>query len=204
MPRTKPAMPPPIIQSSTFRFTILLATSFLAILLAGCEKISSVSDKPMPAGLRETAPTTLRGKLFRTWGGDNFEVGQKQQLHYFLLIGVDCPEPGQPFFDEACDCLINTCSDREIEMDVLRYDEFKREIGHAWVTNDDGVRVNLAIDLLSKGLGWYDHNEFEGSDRYREIMESAREKKLGLWSQPNPTPPWEHWKNTQDAARGKK
>ena len=197
-------MPPPNIQNSTFRFTILLATSFLAILLAGCEKISSVSDKPMPAGLREIVPTTLRGKLFRTWGGDNFEAGQKQQLHYFLLIGVDCPEPGQPFFDEACDCLISTCSDHEIEMDVLRYDEFKREIGHGWVTNDDGVRVNLAIDLLSKGLGWYDRNEFEGSDRYREIMESAREKKLGLWSQPNPTPPWEHWKNTQDAARGKK
>ena len=197
-------MTPPINQTSSFHFAMLLAISLMAIGLVGCEKSSFLSDKPMPAGLREIAPAILRGKLFRTWGGDNFEVGQKQQLHYFLLIGVDCPEPGQPFFDEACDCLVNTCSNHEIEMEVLRYDEFKREIGHGWVTNDDGVRVNLAIDLLSKGLGWYGGEEFEDSDRYRQAMESARSRKIGLWSQPNPTPPWEHWKNTQDAVRAKK
>ena len=91
-----------------------------------------------------------------------------------------------------------------MEMEVLHYDELKREVGHAWVTNADGKRINLAIELLSKGLGWYDGNEFEGSDRYRETMESARTKKLGLWSQPNPKPPWEHWKETEDAIRGKK
>ena len=197
-------MPPLINQTSTFHFTILLATSLLAIGLAGCKKDPFLSDKPIPAGLREIAPATLKGKLFRTWGGDNFEVGQNEQLHYFFLTGVDCPEPGQTYFGEACDQLINTCSDHEIEMEVLRYDEFKREVGHAWVTNAEGIRVNLAIDLLSKGLGWYDGNEFEGSDRYREAMELARTKKIGLWSQPNPMPPWEHWKNTKDAIRGKK
>jgi len=204
MPRTTSVMLPHINQTSTFCFTMLLATSLLVIGLAGCEKNALLTNKNIPAGLREVAPTILKGKLSRTWGGDNFEVGEKEQLHYFLLVGVDCPEPGQPFFEEACDHLINTCSDHEIEMKVLRYDEYKREIGHAWVTDSSGKRVNLAIDLLSKGLGWYGGEEFEGSDRYREIMESAREKKLGLWSQPNPTPPWEHWKNTQDAVRGKK
>lgn len=197
-------MLPLIKQASSFHFTMLLATSLLAIGLAGCEKNPFQSNKEIPAGLRKIAPTILKGKLARTWGGDNFEVGQTHQLHYFFLTGVDCPGPGQPYFDEACGCLIDTCSDHEMEMEVLHYDELKREVGHAWVTNADGKRINLAIELLSKGLGWYDGNEFEGSDRYRETMESARTKKLGLWSQPNPKPPWEHWKETEDAIRGKK
>jgi len=116
-------MPPLINQSSIFYLSALLASSLLAIGLAGCEKDPFQSDKPIPAGLREIAPTTLRGKLARTWGGDNFEVGQKEQLHYFFLTGVSCPGPGQPFFNEARDYLIITCSDFEIEMEVLRYDE---------------------------------------------------------------------------------
>ena len=163
-------MPPLFNQTSPFYFSVLLATGLLVIGLAGCEKNSLVTGKNIPAGLREIAPTTLKGKLSRTWGGDNFEVGQKEQLHYFFLTGVDCPEPGQPFYEQACDYLINTCSDRDIEMEVLRYDELKRETGHAWVEDANGKRVNLAIGLLSKGLGWYDGNEFEGSDRYRDCL----------------------------------
>lgn len=191
------------IQTSTFYSSILLATSLLVVGLVGCEKNSLVAGKNIPAGLRNVAPAILKGKLSRTWGGDNFEVGQREQLHYFFLTGVDCPEPGQPFYEEARTYLIDTCSDREIEMEVLRYDEFKREIGHAWVEDAKGKRVNLAIGLLSRGLGWYDGNKFEGAGQYRETMESARTKKIGLWSQPNPTPPWEHWKKFEDAIKKK-
>jgi endonuclease YncB( thermonuclease family) len=187
-----------------FQFGMLLAAGLMAIGLAGCEKNSLVEGKNIPAGLREVASAKLTGTLSRTWGGDNFEVGQREQLHYFLLIGVDCPEPGQPFFEEACDYLNETCGKREIEMEVLSYDDFKRELGHAWVTDADGERVNLALALLSKGLGWYNDSEFEDSDRYRQTMESARTKKLGLWAQPNPTPPWEHWKKTRDEIRGER
>jgi len=189
-------------QTSSFAI-LFLATGLLAVGLTGCEKTSFQSSKEIPAGLREIAPAMLKGKIARAWGGDNFEVGEKYQLHYFFLIGVDCPEPGQPFFKEARDYLLNTCSEQEIEMEVLRYDELKREVGHAWITNAEGIRVNLAIDLLTRGFGWFDENEFEGSDRYRNAMETARAAKLGLWSQPNPTPPWEHWQKTEDAIRGK-
>lgn len=195
----------PLKQTAPSHFAILLvATGLLAIGLAGCDKDSFRSSKNIPAGLRDVAPTTFKGKVARAWGGDNFEVGENQQLHYFFLIGVDCPEPGQPFYDEARNYLLNTCSDREVEMEVLRYDEFKREVGHGWVNDADGERVNLAIELLTRGFAWYDQNEFEGSDRYREAMETARSKKLGLWSQSDPTPPWEHWQNTEDAISGKK
>ncbi len=189
--------------SILFLVTGLLAVGLLSCEL-GCEKASFQSSKEIPAGLRDVAPTTLKGKLSRAWGGDNFEFGQKQQLHYFFMIGIDCPESGQPFYKRAHNYLIERCFDREMDIEVLMYDELKREVGHAWVTEADGKRVNLAIDLLSNGFGWYDGNEFEGAEQYREAMESARAKKLGLWSQPNPTPPWEHWKKTQDVIRGKK
>jgi endonuclease YncB( thermonuclease family) len=193
-------MPPLADQTDVRHQTLFLATLIvLAIGVVGCKRMSFKNNKEIPAKLRDVAPTTLRGKLHRAWGGDNFEVGQKNQLHYFLLVGVDCPEPGQPYYNQSCEHLVDVCSDREIELEIESYDQYKREIGHAWVTDADGTRINLALDLLSRGLGWHPGSTFAGSDQYRKAMESARERKIGLWSQPNPMPPWEHWKRTQDA-----
>ena len=184
--------------------TLSVALVFLTICGCGDNALRLLKQrKAIPAGLREDAQTTLRGKIKRAWGGDNFEVGQQEQLHYFFLVGVDCPEPGQPYYDEARNFLLDQTRDREIEMQVIRYDELKREVGHAWYTNDQGERVNLAIELLKRGYGWYNGKVFENSEAYAVAMEGARGNQRGLWQDPDPTPPWDYWQQVENEIRGR-
>ena len=68
-------MPPLADQTDVRHQTLFLATLIvLAIGVVGCKRMSFKNNKEIPAKLRDVAPTTLRGKLHRAWGGDNFEV----------------------------------------------------------------------------------------------------------------------------------
>ena len=193
---------------SKVNVTLLVGLSVTLVSLAICGCGDSVlhalnQRKAIPAMLRDEVQTTFHGRLKRAWGGDNFEIGQVEQLHYCFLVGVDCPEPGQPFYDDALNFLLEQTRKRELEMQVTRYDDLKREIGHAWYTNDEGERVNLAIELLKRGYGWYDGSEFENLEAYKAAMEDARGSQLGLWQDPNPTPPWDYWQQVKNRIRGR-
>ena len=61
-------------------------------------------------------------------------------------------------------------------------------------------KINLNKELLSAGLAW----QFKKYSRDPELAKlefQARSKKVGLWSQPNPTPPWEYKRKTGSKAK---
>ena len=60
-----------------------------------------VSYSAVPAGIRAESSANLVGYIGRVWGADNFEFGDENALHYFFITGVDCPEPGQPFYEKS-------------------------------------------------------------------------------------------------------
>jgi len=52
-------------------------------------------------------------------------------------------------------------------------------------------------EMVRSGYAWW-YRKYAPGDRELERLESeAREAKRGLWSQPNPTPPWD-WRNGAD------
>lgn len=189
--------PPRSSHQQRCRFVLpMVLLTLMSLVLPGCQK-----QKAIPARLVQSLPARTNGKIIRAWGGDNFECGHRTQLHFFFIIGVDCPELGQPFYEEAKQHLLKTSQGQTIEMEVLDYDELKREIGHVWIINQAGQRINFGIELLEQGLAWFDQNEFEGADRYREAVKIAQDKKIGIWSQPDPIPPWEFWQRQVQSLR---
>lgn len=44
--------------------------------------------------------------------------------------------------------------------------------------------------LLSLGMAWH-YKQYNKDQELARLETEAREKKIGLWSQPNPTPPWD-------------
>ncbi|HUP43084.1 MAG TPA: thermonuclease family protein, partial [Thermoanaerobaculia bacterium] len=51
---------------------------------------------------------------------------------------------------------------------------------------------SLSRELLRCGLAWW-NKKYEPDDLdLRRLEDAARAAKLGLWSQENPIPPWEH------------
>ena len=50
---------------------------------------------------------------------------------------------------------------------------------------------SLSRELVCQGMAWW-YREYAPGDRELERLEAkARSARLGLWSQPNPIPPWE-------------
>ena len=71
------------------------------------------------------------------------------------------------------------------EVDSVGKDRYGRTIAWIYV---NGVSLNK--ELLKAGLAW--HYKRYSKDRDLAILEAeARAKKIGLWSDPNPIPPWE-------------
>lgn len=178
---------------------IIMAAVVVVYLVYGRDDTLLITSKSIPAALRTNPSTMLEGYIGRCWGGDNFEFGDTEELHYFWLAGIDCPEPGQPFFQPAKQFLLSHYRHKTLQLTVDGYDHLKREFGHAFHTDREGVTTDVALELLKAGLAWYDGSQFEGDQAYKDAFEAAKEAKIGLWSQSSPVAPWEYWQRQQQA-----
>ena len=176
---------------------LIMAVLLVAYVFYGRDDKLLVDTTSIPAGLRANSSANLVGYIGRVWGGDNFEFGDASELHYFFITGVDCPEPGQPFFEEAKKFLLKGYRHKILELTIDGYDDLKREFGHAIYVNEAGVSVDVGLDLIQHGMAWYDGGEFEGSEAYRKAFERAKREKIGLWAMPDAVPPWEFYAKEQ-------
>ncbi len=174
---------------------VMLAKTFVAIVItvfAGCEGDLVDSDKSLPAPLPHELPYEFHGKIFRVWGGDYFDIRDGQRLHYVCLQGIDSPKPGQTFYGKACNELRRIVGDQELRVVVTKLDDSKVAYVKAWLpdASKSDPAVDIGLEMIRRGFGWYDGNEFDGDSEYKSAQSFARAKKLGLWNQPDPVPPW--------------
>jgi len=174
-----------------------IAVQLIVVLLAfivGCESPEHAS---VPVSIQANPPFTYEGRVGRIWGGDNFEVVDEGKLHYAFMRGVDCPEPGQPFHEESKRKLREMCRHRKVTIEVFDRDDWKREVCDATILDPStGERLDPALELLKSGLAWFDQSDGPWAEDYRQAEHDAKEKQSGLWSQPNPVPPWEYWERS--------
>ncbi len=172
------------------RFLLTLAT--LALVL-GCSKSNHSS---VPVSISVKTPYKYDGRIGRIWGGDNFEVVCEGKIHYAFIRGIDTPEPGQPYYREAIEKLVKLCRKKKATINVIDRDEMKREVCDLTVTDPKTmVQTDPALELVKSGLAWHVENNEEWSRKYKLAEARAREERKGIWSQPNPVPPWEFWEN---------
>jgi endonuclease YncB( thermonuclease family) len=48
--------------------------------------------------------------------------------------------------------------------------------------------------LLINGLAWH-YRQYSKSNRLAALGRQARDKKVNIWSMPNPVPPWDYRRN---------
>lgn len=172
-------------QTSVHLIVLLMAFSI------GCQSQKHAS---VPVSIQAEPPFEYSGRIGRIWGGDNFEIVDNGKLHYAFIRGIDCPEPGQPFYEESKLKLRELCRQRIATIEVVGRDEWKREVCELTVKETStGETIEPAFELLKCGLAWFDHSDGVWAEAYRQAEQEAKESKVGIWSQPNPTPPWEYW-----------
>jgi micrococcal nuclease len=130
------------------------------------------------------------GKVVGVADGDTITVLDTRDQNFIKavkirLYGVDSPEKAQDFGNKAKQFTSDLVFGKNVEVDEITTDIFKRTVAKVTV---EGKSLNE--ELLKAGFAWWYVQYAKGETRYKELEEKARQEKIGLWSHPDPTPPW--------------
>lgn len=150
----------------------------------------------------------IEGKVVKVSDGDTINVqdslGTKVKVR---LYGIDAPEiektnrktgqvskQGQPYGEESFQALNSKVYRENVKLDVMDIDKYKRLVCIVWL---NGRNVNQ--ELITEGYAWAYRKYLDRpyASEYIQAEGRARGKKLGLWQQHNPDPPWEFRKRTK-------
>jgi|SRR5690554_1673689 endonuclease YncB( thermonuclease family) len=133
----------------------------------------------------------LVGRTVHVSDGDSFIVLANGTEFRVRIQGIDAPERRQPYSRKARESLAEQIADKEITVQYDKKDRYGRIVGKVLVNDND-----VGLVQLQRGLAWfyrYYQQELSPEDKaaYAQAEDDARQKKLGLWSDNQPMPPWE-------------
>jgi micrococcal nuclease len=126
------------------------------------------------------APET-QAAVTRVIDGDTIEVNISGAIYKVRYIGVDTPEVGEPWADEATEFNKQLVEGKTVwlEKDISETDRYNRLLRYVYV---DETFVNA--ELVSHGLAWA--KAYEPDTKYQgyfeELEAKAREAGLGIWA----------------------
>lgn len=131
----------------------------------------------------------ITGKVIAVKDGDTIEILFDGKPLTIRFAHVDCPEikKGQPFGQAAKKFTSDLCFGQTVTViNEGKYDRYKRLI--AVIINENNENVNK--ELIKAGLAWH-FKKYSTDTSYDDIELTARQNKIGLWADDNPTPPWD-------------
>ncbi len=113
------------------------------------------------------------------------------------LKGVDAPEQGQEFGNEATAYLQKLVSGKNVLVEYSGKDRWGNRL--VYVTTKNGKSINEI--MIKDGFGWVDRFHTNQAELVK-LQEAAKSKNAGLWKKENPMAPWVFYR-TQLNARAK-
>jgi len=127
----------------------------------------------------------LTGTVVGISDGDTLRllVGREQVV--IRLDQIDAPEKAQPFGTRSRQSLAELCHQRDVRVVEGGRDRYGRTIGTVFV---DGV--NVSAEQVRRGMAWV-FVRYARDPALYAIEREAREAGRGVWTDPDPIPPWE-------------
>lgn len=134
------------------------------------------------------------GQVIGVLDGDSIEVLHDRKAQRIRLYGIDCPEKRQAFGNRAKQATAALVFDRSVTVEHHGRDKYRRILGEVLLS--DGTHVNR--ELVAEGWCWW-YRKYAPEDVTLAALEAAaRVAHKGLWSDPNPVPPWEWRKRSKE------
>lgn len=148
------------------------------------------------------------GQVVGVSDGDTITVlDASQGAHKIRVAGIDTPEKKQPFGEKAKQSLSSLVYGKPVRIEWAKRDRYGRIVGKVLLAPTDtpcqaeacAKPVDAGLAQIEAGLAWhYKKYEKEQSpdDRgaYARAETEARNRRIGLWSDPDPISPWE-WRH---------
>lgn len=135
------------------------------------------------------AAETISGKVVGVFDGDTLTVLDAANRQYRVrLAGIDAPEAKQAFGLRSARSLAKLCFRKE-----ARVESSEKEHGlHIGKVTCDGTEANA--EQVRRGLAWVSPRQTTPGSALYELETYARLRKIGLWADDKPVPPWE-WRS---------
>jgi endonuclease YncB( thermonuclease family) len=147
-----------------------------------------------------TASADIRGKVVAVTDGDTIKILDENLVqHKVRLTGIDAPEKAQPFGHASRKHLASIVAGRDVRVETTGRDRYGRVLGKVWVQPLDcpgcGKTLNANHAQILAGMAWWyrayaKDQSPQDRGRYESAVNEARKRRLGLWSEPDPIPPW--------------
>ncbi len=118
--------------------------------------------------------------------GDTLEVLRGRTRVVIRLYGVDSPELAQAFGRRARETTSGLAFGKEVTIREMSRDQYGRSVASVILPGGE----DLGEALIQRGFAWWYRKFAPRHTTYRLMEEKARDARLGLWRDENPTPPW--------------
>ena len=131
------------------------------------------------------AENEIKGIVTNVIDGNTIEVlSTDHEVYKVLLHGIDSPEPGQNYSEQAKRLLSKLLLEKSVTILLHGKDRLGNRLGEIRIEGGPDPRH----ELVNEGLAWT--SEREPIAELESLREHARQKGKGLWREENPTPPW--------------
>lgn len=138
---------------------------------------------------------TITGTVAKISDGDTIHVitPEKTKLRV-RLYGIDAPEtpktdqrtgrvnkPGQPCGEESWKALKGKIMGKQIRLDIIEIDQYKRMVGVIWIGNR-----NINLEMVQEGYAeaYVEHLKEPYRAQFVRMEKEARYARRGIWSLP--------------------
>lgn len=133
------------------------------------------------------AAEILEGRVVGVHDGDTVTLlmAGNQQVK-IRLAQIDAPESDQAFGQRSKQSLSDMVFNKTIRVEKETIDKYGRTVGTILMDRLDANR-----EQIKRGMAWV-YRQYLHDQSLLQVEEEARQAKVGLWSDPNPMPPWEY------------
>jgi endonuclease YncB( thermonuclease family) len=144
----------------------------------------------------QSAIRTVTGIVTKVSDGDTIHLTTPEQTKLKVrLYGIDAPEtpkinhrtgrvnkPGQPYGDESWKSLENKIMGKQVKMDILDVDKYKRMVGMIWL-GDRNINLEMVREGCAEAFVEYLKDPYK--QEFIKAEKEARSEKKGIWSLSN-------------------
>jgi len=156
-----------------------LSLLLVAFVTAGLSAFQAQPRLPNP-------PKPFVGKVVSVADGDTISVLYDGVKFPIRLETIDAPEMTQAYGAQAKKALEGKIAGKEVNIVWKSKDKYGRIRGEVFLEDR-----RLCLEMVAEGYAWH-YLKYSKDPQLATAEKEAREAKRGLWSEANPTPPWEY------------
>ncbi len=131
------------------------------------------------------ADKVIVGNVVGVHDGDTLTLRTINETPKVRLFGIDTPELGQPFGNNAKQALSSLVFGKSVTISSSGKNRYDRTLGVVFLGNG-----NVNAQMIRMGMAWH-YKQYSNSVPMQQFEDYARANRIGLWADPNPIAPWD-------------